>query len=203
MGTCPRLALIKSHYLRTYPLISANKANASSTPSRTQVSSSRPSRTSRPLRAPRGPHVLFGPSEFLEEPGPLVEPLHHLVVVQDLLAQFLMATLAERDVLAHQVAFLDERPHLHVGEPQVVAPDDGVGLLYTIRMEQVAAAWAGDGLLVGMDGAEPGVLGLGVRADGRDRDPVRADGAEDGFNPWRDVVGKVSQRRLQRWRPPG
>ena len=67
-----------------------------------------------------------------------------------------MARLAERDRLAHQVAILDERPHLHVGEPQVVAPYGRVGLVYAGGVEQLAAAGAGDGLLVGKDGAELG-----------------------------------------------
>ena len=92
-----------------------------------------------PRPAPRGPRVLFGPlevltdlfgsSKFLQEPGPLVELLHHLVVCQYLLAERIVAPLAERDVAAHQVVLLDEGPHHHVGEPQVMALDGGASLL--------------------------------------------------------------------------
>jgi len=45
---------------------------------------------------------------------------------------------------------------------------------------QLAAAWAGYGLLAGTVLTEARVLGLGVRADGRERDPGGADGATDG-----------------------
>ena len=61
----------------------------------------------------------------------------------------------------------------------MVAPDGGVGLRDTVSVEELAAAGAGNGLLVGVVLTEPGVVGLSVGADGRDRDPVRADGAKD------------------------
>ncbi len=112
---------------KNQPLISASNAKASSIPSR----------TSRPLRYPRGLRVLFGPSELLQEPGPLVEPLHHLVVVQDLLAEHLVAILAERDLVANEPVLLEERPHPYVGEPQVVARDGRVGFLDAMGVERV------------------------------------------------------------------
>ena len=71
----------------------------------------------------------------------------------------------------------------------MVASDGGVGLRDAVGVKELAAAGAGYGLLVGAVLAEPRVVGLSVGADGRDRDPVRADGATDGFGghvdaPW-------------------
>ena len=88
---------------------------------------------------PRGPNVLFGPSELLEEPGPLPKPLHRLVVGDDLLAELLVASLAERDLEADEPLFLDERPHHHVGEPQVVTRDGRASLLDAMGVDQLAA----------------------------------------------------------------
>ncbi len=48
-----------------------------------------------------------------------------------------------------------------------MVPRDGrASLVYAGGVKQLAAAGAGDGLLAGAVLAEPGVLGLGVRADG-------------------------------------
>ena len=146
---------------------------------------------------PRGPRVLFGPPKFLEEPSPLVEPLHHLVVGEDLLAEHLVAPLAERHRASHQVVLLDEGPHHHVGEPQVVTLDGRASLLDAGGVEQLAAAGAGYRLLAGAVLAEPGVLGLGVRADGRDRDLVRADGATDGFGQMHTPLACLSGRLVR------
>ena len=63
---------------------------------------------------------LVVPSELLEEPGPLVEPLQGLVIRDDLVAQGLVALLTKSYLLAHQPMLLDERAHPHVGEPEVV-----------------------------------------------------------------------------------
>ena len=54
----------------------------------------------------------------------------------------------------------------------MMTPDRRVGLRDTAGVDQFAAAGTGDGLLVGAVLAEPRVVGLSVRADGRDRDPV-------------------------------
>ncbi len=114
------------------------------------------------------------------EPGPLVEPLHRLVVGEDLLAEHLVAPLAERDLVANEVVLLDEGPYHHVGEPQVVPPDGHVGLVDAGRVEQPSAAGAEDGLLAGAVLAEPRVLGLSVGADRGDRALVFAYGAREG-----------------------
>ncbi len=82
-----------------------------------------------------------------------------------------MTILAERDLVANEPVLLEESPHLHVGEPQVMPRDDGVGLLYATGVEEVAAAGAGYGLLAGAVLTEARVLGLSVGADGRERDP--------------------------------
>jgi hypothetical protein len=75
----------------------------------------------------------------------------------------------------------------------VVAPDDGVGLVYAGGVDQFAAAGTGDGLLVGAVLAEPGVVGLSVGADGRDRDLGGADGATDRFWEQMDATGLPSR----------
>ena len=71
-----------------------------------------------------------------------------------------------------------------VGPHFILALDlskQGEGLLDAGGVEQFATAGAGDCLLAGAVLTEPGVLGLGVRADGRDRDLGGADGATDRF----------------------
>ena len=95
-----------------------------------------------PRRDPRGPRVLFGPAVILEEPGPLVEPLHRLIIRDDLLAQLLMTLLTKGDLEGDKPALLDERPHHHVAEPQVVTRDGRAGLLYTSCVDQLAATGA-------------------------------------------------------------
>ena len=114
---------------------------------------------------------LVDPPVVLEEPRPLAEPLHRLVVVQDLLAELVVAPLAERDLLVDEPLLLEKGPHPHVGEPQVMPRDGRASLLDAGHVEQPAAAAAGDGLLAGAVLAEPGVVGLSVGADGRERDP--------------------------------
>ena len=63
----------------------------------------------------------------------------------------------------------------------MVALDGRASLVYAGGVEQLAAAGAGNGLLAGAVLTEAGVLSLGVRADGRDRDLVVADGARGVF----------------------
>ena len=63
-----------------------------------------------------------------------------------------------------------------------MVPRDGrARLLDAGHVEQPSAAAARNGLLVRTGLAEARVLGLGVRADGREGDPGCADGAKGGF----------------------
>jgi hypothetical protein len=59
-----------------------------------------------------------------------------------------VALPAEGHVEAHQLVLVDECPHPLVGEPQVVAPDPGAGLLDAGGVEELAAAGTGDEVLV-------------------------------------------------------
>ena len=108
---------------------------------------------------------LVDSPKFLQEPRPLVEPLHRLVILKDLLAEHLVAPLAERDLVAEKPVVLEKGSHHNVGEPQVVAGYGGVGGLDAGGVEQFAAAAARNGLLAGAVLTEPGVLGFSVRAD--------------------------------------
>ena len=63
----------------------------------------------------------------------------------------------------------------------MVPRDRRVGLLDAGCVEEVATAWAGDGLLAGAVLTEPGVVGEEVLVDGPYGDFMGADGAEDGF----------------------
>ena len=79
----------------------------------------------------------------------------------------------------------------------MVAPDRRVGLLDAGGVEQVAAAGTGYGLLAGAVLTEPGVVGLSVRADGRDRDLVRADGATDGIGQMHTPLAGLASRLVR------
>ena len=92
-----------------------------------------------------------------------------------------MALLTKSNPLAHQLMLLDERPHPHVGEPEVVPGYRGARLLDASDVEIAAAACAGYCLLAGVGSAEAGVVGEEVLVDGPVGDLMGADGTEDGF----------------------
>ena len=77
---------------------------------------------------------------------------------------------------------LDERTHLHVGEPEVVPGYARAGLLDAGHVEVAAAARAGDGALPWVGTAEAWVVGEEVGVDGPVGDLVGADGADYRFS---------------------
>ena len=76
---------------------------------------------------------------------------------------------------------LDERPHPHVGEPEVVPGYARAGLLDAAHVEVAAAARAGDGALAWVGLAEPRVAVQEVGVYGPVGDLRGADGTPDGF----------------------
>ncbi len=75
---------------------------------------------------------------------------------------------------------LDEGPHPHVGEPEVVPGYRRAPLLDASDVEIAAAAGAGYCLLAWVGTAELRVVGEEVLVDGPNGDLMGADGAEDG-----------------------
>ena len=92
-----------------------------------------------------------------------------------------MALLTKSYLLAHQPMLLDEGPHLHVGEPEVVPGYRRLGLLDASDVEIATAAGAGYCGLARVGLAEPRVFGEEVLVDGPVGDLRVADGTQDGF----------------------